>query len=370
MTLPLSTRNHPMTTQPHGPVPSGFSPGAQNLMPAEWEHHDGTWLAWPHNEETWPGKLAEVEHIWLQMIEALGEGETIHLLLNEHRTEKHIRKKLRQRKINLKNIRTYPVSTVDVWLRDTGPIFIRQHKGDGPTIAACQGNFNAWGQKYREFLKDRSLPKRIASAANIPLIIPDFTFEGGAVEVNGQGSCLTTESCLLNKNRNSRFSRSDVEKRLHQFLGIQHVVWLPQGLEGDDTDGHIDRFARFVNANTILCARARGSGDPNYKALEQSYKLLKEARNQNGKTFEVLALPTPSSPITDQTRKPLPADYANFYIGNNVVLVPTYGDAQDDKALGILKDIFPGRKIIGIHSASLIIGLGALHCVTLQQPSP
>ena len=324
-------------------------------MPAEWEPHAATWLAWPHNEDTWPGRLPQVRDIFLDMIEALHQDETVHLLINDAATAEQVGQRIHDRGLDARAIKLHEIPTADAWLRDSGPIFLAGADPQ-PPLAASAWRFNAWGGKYDDLQTDAGLSQRIASRLGVPCFEPGMVLEGGAIDVNGSGACLSTEQCLLHPNRNPDLRRADIERYLGDTLGVCHIIWLGRGIVGDDTDGHVDDVARFVGPTTVVCALETDPQDANFAPLQDNFRPL-----------DVVPLPMPRRVGSPQER--LPASYANFYIGNGVVLVPTYDHPNDDRALRILQDLFPGRRVVGIACESLVWGLGAIHCVTQQQPA-
>jgi agmatine deiminase len=329
------------------------------IMPAEWEPHDATWRAWPKNRDTFPGDtLAKVELVYVQMIEALTKGETVNVLVDDADAEERVAGMLR----STKNVSFHIIRTSDVWVRDYGPIFIR-----GRDIAATKWLFNAWGGKYSDLLPDNDAGTEIARSTGLKVFEAGVVLEGGSIDMNGEGACLTTEECLLNRNRNRGLNRREIEGCLTKYLGARSVIWLKKGIAGDDTDGHVDDIARFVDAKTVVCTLEEDPNDENFPALKANYDLLKGALDQDGRRIEVVTIPMPGQVSSEYGR--LPASYANFYIANKVVLVPVYGDRNDDRALDVLGDLFPGRKVQGIECTPLVNGLGAIHCVTQQQPS-
>ena len=346
---------------PDTPVALGYR------MPAEWERHSATWLAWPHNTTTWPEQLAQVQEIFIQMIAALHGQETVHLLVNDAITAAQVRQILAQRGCDSSRVHLHQVRTVDAWLRDSGPIFLTAPAGTVLPLAISDWDFNAWGKKYPELMADTGLPQHLAAWLQVPRFQPGIVLEGGSIDVNGRGSCLTTEQCLLNPNRNPHLTRLDLEHYLHDYLGVCHTVWLEQGIIGDDTDGHIDDIVRFVNPTTVVCAVEDDPQDANYRLLHANYRRLQTATDQDGRPLQVVPLPMPGVVGPPEAR--LPASYANFYIANGVVLVPTYDHANDQVALTTLQDLFPAHRIVGIPCTALVWGLGAIHCVTQQQPA-
>lgn len=333
-------------------------------MPAEWEPHAATWLTWPSNPETWPGKmLSEVESIYVRMMEALLPGERVELLVHDKREAEKVVKLLALRGTRMKNLILHRADTVDTWIRDYGPIFVK----NGAKKAFTKWRFNAWGGKYSDLARDNGVVGKLQALKAHRRIDPGIVLEGGSVDMNGRGSCLTTEQCLLNKNRNPHLSQREIESVLERFLGARNVIWLKEGIEGDDTDGHIDDITRFVGPRTVVTAVEPNAKDPNHDILEENLERLKFARDESGKRLTVVQLPMPGR-VLDARGKRLPASYANFYIGNAAVLVPIYSHRNDAKALRILKRLFPGRRVVGIECTALVHGLGSIHCVTQQEP--
>jgi agmatine deiminase len=336
-------------------------------MPAEWEPHAATWLAWPHNRETWPDNLDEVQAISVRLLTILQGHETVHLFVNDATTADHVRRLLAAAGLPQPDVVMHIRRTVDAWLRDSGPTFVIAREHIGAPLALVDWRFTAWGAKYPEMLADDDLPRYIAAHFTLPRFRPGIVLEGGSIDVNGHGTCLTTEQCLLRPNRNPHLSRQQIERMLQRYLGVQHVIWLGAGIAGDDTDGHVDDIARFVNPTTVVCALNDDPSDPNYAALQENYQRLQAATDQDGRPLDVIPLPMPG--LIGSEAEPLPASYANFYIANGVVLVPTYAHPHDQEALRILQTLFPERQVIGIPCEPLVWGLGALHCITQQQPA-
>ncbi len=335
-------------------------------MPAEWESHKATWMAWPHNLDTWPVQLEEVVRIWVEIIREIGHEEEVRLLVQDEREQAEATRRLSAGRASLERVSLFRVPTVDVWIRDYGPTFITGQRGDAP-LAFNDWIFNAWGRKYETYLEDDVVAREMKRILGIPVFEHEIVLEGGSIDVNGQGSCLTTEQCLLHPNRNPRMGRSEIEKVVGDSLGIDHFIWLGEGIAGDDTDGHIDDIARFVNAGTVICALTDDTGDENYAPLHENYERLQSAKDQDGRKLSVIPFPLPGRLRYGGVR--LPASYANFYIANGVVLVPTYNHENDGPAVGILRELFPGRRVVGIPCAPLVVGLGAIHCVTQQEPA-
>jgi agmatine deiminase len=338
-------------------------------MPAEWHRHAGTWLSWPKDPETWPDRVPQAELIFLRMMEALAPNEIVNLLVNDSATEKLVGERCLFP--GAENIRFHQIETVDSWIRDYGPNFLINSKGE---LSYNDWIFNAWGNKYEDLKKDDSIPARLEKLLNVPRFNPGIVMEGGSIEVNGEGCVLTTEQCLLNPNRNPSLSRDEIERHLKEFLGVQKVLWLGEGIIGDDTDGHIDDIARFVESNVIVCALEDDPEDANYELLQDNLKRLEKMTDANGRPFEIVTIPMPGavggSSTNTRNLDRLPASYANFYIANNVVLAPIFGHANDQRAIDILQRVFSDRRVVGINCEPLVWGMGTIHCVSQQQPQP
>jgi len=338
-------------------------------MPAEWHRHSATWLTWPKDPETWPDRVSQVEEIFVQMMAALAPNERVNLLVDDGETEQNVRQRCTFP--GAENIRFYRLQTVDSWIRDYGPNFLLNDRGE---LAYNDWLFNAWGNKYEELKRDNSIPARLESLLQIPRFEPGIVMEGGSIEVNGAGCLLTTEQCLLNPNRNPRLHRAEIEQYLKDYVGVQKVAWLGEGIVGDDTDGHIDDIARFVSPTTIVCVVEDDPADANYKLLQDNLDRVRYVTDPQGQAFEILTLPMPGtvngkSSITRDLER-LPASYANFYIANGVVLVPVFGHANDARALETIRRVFPNRRVVGINCEPLVWGMGTIHCITQQQPGP
>jgi len=341
-------------------------------MPAEWEPHQATWLAWPHNVGDWPGRFGPVPWVFAEIVKKLAEGETVRLLVNDAAHEARARRHLERHGANLVRVDFRRIPTDRAWTRDSGPIVIRR-KGPRGGRAVAGFRFDAWA-KYPGWKRDARIPERAAKALGLPLLSirragRDVVLEGGAIDVNGAGSILATEECLLDPEvqvRNPGFERADYEAVFRDTLGAPNAIWLGKGIAGDDTHGHVDDLARFVSPSTIVLAREDDAGDANHFPLTENRERLASARLADGSRPEVVDLPMPR-PVTFAGQR-LPASYANFYIGNAVVLVPTFNDPADRVALGILGDLFPDRSVVGIHALDLVWGLGTLHCLTQQEP--
>ena len=337
-------------------------------MPAEWEPHAATWLSWPHNPATWPGKVEIAPPIWVEIVRALLPGEDVHLLVRDAEIEAEARAMLGAAGLLGSRLHLHRVRTNDgAWMRDVGPTFVCRRGGGRSETVAVDWTFNAWGGKYGPWDDDDRVAAQVAALAGVPAVRPGIVLEGGSIEVNGRGTLLTTESCLLNPNRNPQLERADIEKVLCAHLGVRHVLWLGDGIVGDDTDGHVDDLTRFVDASTVVTVVSDDPADPNHEPLTANLRRLREMRDQDGAPLRVLTLPMPEAVIHEGQQ--LPASYANFYIGNAAVLVPTFAQASDAEALRILSELFPSRRVIGIHAVDLVWGLGTFHCVTQQQPA-
>jgi len=333
-------------------------------MPAEWERHEATWLSWPHSGcNSFPDSYDRVIPAFVRMAEALAESETVRINVRDAAQEKTVRALLR--KAPPERIEFFHIATNEPWCRDHGPIFLRRKSA--PRLAVVDFGFNAWGWKLSPFDDDDEVPVKVAAALGLPLIdCGDFVLEGGSIDVNGAGSVLTTESCLLNPNRNPKLDRHDIERKLQQILGVTQVLWLGDGIEGDDTDGHVDDITRFVSPNTVVTVVEDDTNDPNCEPLRMNLDRLHAMRLPGGEPLHVLTLPMPSRIVREGLR--LPASYANFYIANEIVLLPVYGERNDAWAESVLKEAFPGRRIVPVDCRELIWGLGAFHCLTQQQP--
>ena len=342
-------------------------------MPAEWEKHSATQLHWPSNRETWPGeRLGRVERVYVNIIEALSKYEPVILLADPSVNADHRNKKLNDTDAELTNVHIFTVPVNDVWARDCGPIFVRKRDGSNsevPKFLITDWEYNAWGGKYPPFDDDNRLPARFAETFGIERYATGMVLEGGSIETNGEGVLLTTESVLLNENRNPGLEKREIEDKLKAYLGMDKVIWLKDGLEGDDTDGHIDDLSRFLNNNTILTMIADDEQDVNHDALAENLNILKSSRDVNGNPFHIVTLTLPHTKIEGTTvdgSEYVPASYANFYIANGVVLVPVYNSPHDETALNLFEKYFPKRNVIGINCTDLVWGQGSIHCITQQ----
>jgi agmatine deiminase len=359
-----------MTPAPGTPAAQGFR------MPAEWEPHAATWLAWPHERSDWPGpgKLEAVRWVYTEIVRHLVVGERVRLIVPDEATERRSRTLLRRAGADVDRVDWFCFPTDRSWVRDTCPTFVR---GEAGAIGLVGWRFNGWA-KYANHARDAAVPRRLARRLRLPLWVPSVgpegarrrvVLEGGAIDVNGRGTLLTTEECLLSpvQARNPGLSREALEQVLADHLGIRRVLWLGEGIVGDDTHGHVDDLARFVDGRTVAVAVCDDPGDDNYARLRDNRDRLRDMTDQDDAPLRVVELPMPAPVTFDGER--LPASYANFYIGNGVVLVPTFNDPADRRALGILAEVFPDRRVVGIHAVDLVLGLGTLHCLTQQEPA-
>ena len=337
------------------------------FMPPAWAPHRGTWLSWPHKEASWPGKFEPVPAVFAQMVKALAGGEQVHINVAGDAMEAAVRVLLWSSDVALTNVFFHHNPTNDAWCRDHGPIFVHQDANGRREEVILDWGYNAWGDKYPPYDLDDVVPTRIGKEFGIPVIAPGMILEGGSIEVNGRGTLLTTESCLLNPNRNPGLTRGQIEQNLREYLGVTNILWLGDGIEGDDTDGHIDDLTRFVDEHTVVTVLEEDPSDSNYKPLRENLERLHTMKDQDGQPLRVVTLPMPQPLYQDGQR--LPASYANFYIGNEVVLLPTYDPSRDDIARGTLQELFPTRRVVPIDSTDLVWGLGACHCVTQQWPA-
>ncbi|TAE18699.1 MAG: agmatine deiminase family protein [Bacteroidetes bacterium] len=335
-------------------------------FPAEWERHEATWLTFPLNRDTWEGeKWNRMLPAYFQFIRLLAEGEVVNIILPDSETAQWIHTELEGYGTNLKRVRYHYAPTNDSWTRDHGPAFVINKAQRKKAIVNWE--YNAWGGKYPPFDSDNRLPKFIAQQLGLRTFDAGIVMEGGSVEFNGQGTVLTTRHCLLNKNRNPHLSQGEIEDYLCRFYGVSQVLWLDEGIVGDDTDGHIDDITRFINQDTVVTVVEDNKLDDNYWILQKNLSDLKLMRLANGQPLNIVELPMPSPVETDGIR--LPASYANFYIANDRVIVPTFSCKQDDKALRILENCFPKRQVIGVNARYVIWGLGSFHCMSQQEPA-
>ena len=331
-------------------------------MPAEWEPHQSTWISWPHNDETWPDELVHVESTMADLVKVLSRSEPVRI--NVHSDEQKRRAVAALDKAGATgDVRFHPIPTNDAWIRDYGPIFV---VGTHNELAATVWGFNSWGGKYPPYDLDDAAGTKMAETLGVPTYDGDMILEGGSIEVNGEGVLVTTESCLLNDNRNPNLGRAEIEDRLRRFLGVRQIVWLREGIAGDDTDGHIDDIARFVSPRTMVAAMPSDPSSADYEVLHDCVERLRTTQLEGGDAIQVLELPMPS-PLTLKNER-MPASYANYYVGNRTVVVPTFDDPNDELAISTLRRSFPTRDVVGIDCRRLIWGLGAFHCLTQQVP--
>jgi agmatine deiminase len=342
-------------------------------LPAEWEPHEATWITWPLRASDWPGKLAPIAWVYAEIVRKLAPGEVVRIVVPGAGPEAAAKKLLARAGVDVKRVEFFRFPTDRGWNRDMGPIFVKK-EGSRPEVAVVRFRFNAWA-KYPDWKKDAQVADRAARALGLKVRPVDHngrevTLEGGSIDVNGRGTLVTTDECLMDpvkQVRNPGFSRRDYEAVFREALGVSHVLWLGKGIAGDDTHGHVDDLCRFVNPRTVVLCREKSPGDVNYRALEENWERVRSLRLEDNSRLEVVPLPMPAPLVFDGQR--LPASYANFYVGNAAVLVPTFNDPADRVALGTLAELFPGRPVLGIHAVDLAWGLGTLHCLTQQQPS-
>jgi len=328
-------------------------------MPAEWEAHEATWIAWPHNRDDWPGRFAPIPWVYAEIVRKLASAERVRILIDNRAAEEAARRILRKAGANLEAVEFFQAPTDRSWTRDYGPLFVKNRAGE---VALTNWRFNAWA-KYDDWKRDAAIPAMLAGVLKRRAWEPGLVMEGGSLDVNGRGLLLTTEECLLSpvQARNPQLTRREIEQALRDYLGARQIIWLRQGIAGDDTHGHVDDLARFVNSGTVVIASERDRSDPNYEPLRENLAILRKL------PLRVVKLPMPAPLIFEGRR--LPASYANFYIANGIVLVPTFNDANDRIALNTLARLFPDRQVTGINAVELVWGLGTLHCMTQQQPA-
>lgn len=341
-------------------------------MPAEWEEHEATWLGWPHNKADWPGKFTPIPWVFGEIVKKISEGEKVRIITEtkEHKIKAEF--VLKSAGAMNDNVEFFIAKSDRGWMRDSGPAFVKSGRGKKEVSAVCF-RFNGWA-KYANHKKDEKLSAFISGKTGTKKIVPELNgrrivLEGGSIDINGRGTLVTTEECLMDNKiqvRNPGFAKSDYESVFKKYLGIKNVLWLGNGIAGDDTHGHVDDLCRFVNPKTLLLVRERNKRDANHKPLEENWERVKDFKLENGRRPEIIELPMPEPVIFKGER--LPASYANFYISNSAVLVPTFNDPSDKVALGILNEIFGDRKVVGIHAVDLVWGLGTLHCLTHEQP--
>ncbi|AMV17505.1 Putative agmatine deiminase [Planctomyces sp. SH-PL14] len=336
-------------------------------MPAEWEPHEATWISWPHREKTWPGAFEKVPGVFVQIVRAIAESELVRINVGDPHMAKRVKFLLEAGRVDMNQVRFHYNPTNDTWCRDHGPIYVVRNVEGRRERAIVDWDYNAWGGKYPPYDSDNSIPRRIADEFIERRFSPGIVLEGGSIDVNGEGTLLTTEACLLNQNRNPHLTREEIEQTLRDFLAVRKILWLGDGIVGDDTDGHVDDITRFVSADTIVTVIEENPADPNFHPLRENYRRLLEMTDHRDRPLNIVKLPMPSPSYANGIQ--LPASYANFLICNTKVVVPIYGCSNDEIALGILQEYFPGRKVVGINCTPLVWGLGSIHCITQQQPS-
>ncbi|MGN6178023.1 MAG: agmatine deiminase family protein [Mucilaginibacter sp.] len=334
-------------------------------FPAEWAPHTATWLSWPHKEDSWPGKIGLIYNRYAEFIKVVAEGELVRINVKDEQMAAFAKQQLHVVGADMSKIEFYNFPTNDAWCRDHGPAFLINPETKQKVIV--DWGYNAWGGKYPPFDLDDVIPTKIAERFNLLVYHPGIVMEGGSVDFNGKGTVLTTTACLLNENRNPHLNQQQIEEYLRHFYGVEQVLWLGDGIVGDDTDGHIDDITRFVNEDTVVTVVEENKNDENYHILQENLQTLKTMRLLNGKQLNIVELPMPDPVIYEDQR--LPASYANFYIANSAVVVPTYRCENDDRALTILQQCFPDRKVVGIDSTDIIWGLGSFHCLSQQEPA-
>ena len=338
-------------------------------MPAEWEPHAATWLSWPRPEGiSFPGKYETVPPVYAAFIRELVAVEEVNLNVWNSAMEDWVRGLLVENGAPLERVRFHHFPTYEPWCRDHGPIFLVRELAGQRERAVVDWGYNAWGNKYPPFDLDDAVPQHVARLRKLPLFSPGIVMEGGSIEVNGRGTLLTTEACLLNPNRNPHLSKVEIEKYLKDFLGVTNVLWLGEGIVGDDTDGHIDDLTRFVNPTTVVTVVEEDPADENFALLRENRRRLEGLLDQDGQPLRIVDLPMPG--VIEYDGQRLPASYANFYIANQTVIMPTFRAANDARARGILQECFPRHRVVGVDSTELIWGLGSFHCISQQEPAP
>jgi len=339
-------------------------------IPAEWEPHEATWIGWPHNKSDWPGKFAPIQWVYGEIARYISRGEKLRIIVEDKNHESRAKKVLKLVNANLDKIEFYKLKTDRGWTRDSGPAFVKDENGK---VSAIHFRFNAWA-KYDNYKKDEKLPKFISDKFKMERIIAEHKgrhviLEGGSIDYNGNGTLITTEECLMDNKvqvRNAGFTKKDYGEVFKKYFGVTNTIWLGKGIAGDDTHGHVDDLCRFVNKNTVVLVHEENKNDSNYKILNENKERLQDTKLGDDSNLNVVDLPMPQ-PVYFKGER-LPASYANFYFSNYAVLVPTFNDSNDKKALGILSELINDRPVIGIHSVDLVWGLGTLHCLTHEQP--
>jgi len=343
-----------------------MTPASQGYYhPAEFVKHTSTWLSWPHKEASWPGKIDTIFPVYAEFIKLLAEGEIVNINVRDDAMKTKALGFLHTVRADLSMIRFWNHPTDDAWCRDHGPAFLVNPNAEVKKVIVDWG-YNAWGGKYPPFDLDDRIPTLIGEALNIPVYHPGIVMEGGSVDFNGKGTVLTTKNCLLNKNRNPHLTQQQIEGYLRDYYGVTNILWLGDGIVGDDTDGHIDDLTRFINETTVVTVVEHNKKDANYKPLKENTEMLPKMKLENGKSINIIELPMPGKVMYQGQR--LPMSYANFYISNKYIVTPVFKDPNDDKALDILQACFPDRKVVGLDCRDIIWGLGAFHCLSHEEP--
>ncbi|MEQ9265134.1 MAG: agmatine deiminase family protein [Balneolaceae bacterium] len=335
-------------------------------FPAEFSDHEATWLSWPHNPETWPGKIEKIFPMYCEFIKLVSEGEKVKINVRDKEMAEEAFSMIQKTGAHMNQVYFFENPTNDAWCRDHGPAFLINKDSSKPKMIVDWG-YNAWGGKYPPFDLDEVIPTRIGNQLKIPVAHANIVMEGGSVDFNGKGTVLTTISCLLNKNRNPQLSKEAIEEYLRNYYGVTNILWLGDGIAGDDTDGHIDDITRFVNEYTVVTVVEENRDDENYSLLQENLELLRSMKLESGEPIQIIELPMPKPVLYEGQR--LPASYANFYISNKYVIVPTFEDENDEEAISILQSCFPEREVVGLNSIDIIWGLGSFHCLSQQEPS-
>ena len=335
-------------------------------FPAEFDRHRATWLSWPHKEASWPGKIETIYIPYSRFVRELTAGEEVCINVRDEAMKAFATRCLESAGVNMERVHFFFHPTNDAWCRDHGPAFLINPAVKEKKVIV-DWNYNAWGNKYPPFDLDDVIPTLIGKALGLPVYHPGIIMEGGSVDFNGKGTIITSSCCLLNANRNAHLDQGQIERYLMDYYGVEQILWVKEGIVGDDTDGHIDDTVRFVDSDTVITVIEEDKRDENYTLLQENLADLKKMRLLNGKQLNIVELPMPEDVIYEEQR--LPASYANFYIANESVIVPTFRCARDEKALRIIQSCFPGRRVVGIDSTDIIWGLGSFHCLSQQEPS-
>ncbi|MFM9021251.1 MAG: agmatine/peptidylarginine deiminase [Sediminibacterium sp.] len=348
-----------MSSLPSTPAAAGY------FFPAEFYPHEATWLSWPHKEASWPGKIDTIFQPYSQFVAYLAKGEKVRINIADTTMRDVAIKHLEKADVNMANVEFYLHPTNDAWCRDHGPAFLINPAAQQKKVVVDWG-YNAWGNKYPPFDLDDVIPTSVANHFQLPVFHPGIVMEGGSVEFNGKGTLITSTACLLNPNRNPHLNQQQIEQYLRDFYGVHQILWVDEGIIGDDTDGHIDDTVRFVNEDTVLTVIEHDAGDENYDLLQHNLRQLTTMKLTDGQSLNIVELPMPREVVYEGQR--LPASYANFYISNQHVIVPTFRCDRDDEALSIISRCFPERQTVGIDSTDIIWGLGSFHCLSQQEP--